>query len=56
MHYLFQTERKEVHCADPVSDGAMAREIDVVTESGKSYQTGDKATITAYKDGTLYIQ
>ncbi|MCZ2552760.1 hypothetical protein O1441_20635, partial [Bacteroides fragilis] len=36
-------------------DGAM-REIDVVTESGKSYQTGDKATITAYKDGTLYIQ
>ena len=32
------------------------REIDVVTESGKSYQTGDKATITAYKDGTLYIQ
>ena len=36
-------------------DGAM-REIDVITESGKPYQTGDKASITSYKDGTLYIQ
>lgn len=54
MHYLFQTERKK-YTVQISRDGAM-REIDVVTESGKSYQTGDKATITAYKDGTLYIQ
>ncbi len=32
------------------------REMDVVSESGKTYQTGDKTIITAYKDGTLYIQ
>lgn len=36
-------------------DGAM-REIDAVSQTGKSYQTGDKTLITAYKDGTLYIQ
>lgn len=36
-------------------DGAM-REIDVISESGKTYQTGDKTIITCYKDGTLYIQ
>lgn len=36
-------------------DGAM-REVDVVSESGKEYQTGDKAIISTYKDGTLYIQ
>ena len=36
-------------------DGAM-REVDVLSASGKSYQTGDKTIITAYKDGTLYIQ
>lgn len=36
-------------------DGAM-REVDVVSESGKTYQTGDKAVISTYKDGTLYIQ
>lgn len=36
-------------------DGAM-READVFSESDKDYRTGDKAIITAYKDGTLYIQ
>lgn len=36
-------------------DGAM-READVFSESDKEYRTGDKAVITAYKDGTLYIQ
>ena len=36
-------------------DGAM-REIDVVSETNKTYQTGDKTIITGYKDGTLYIQ
>lgn len=36
-------------------DGAM-REIDVISESGKTYQTGDRTVITRYQDGTLYIQ
>lgn len=36
-------------------NGAM-REIDVVSETNKTYQTGDRTLITAYKNGTLYIQ
>lgn len=36
-------------------NGAM-REVDVISESGKIYQTGERTTITSYKDGTLYIQ
>lgn len=36
-------------------DGAM-REVDVLSEGKKTYQTGDKTIITTYKDGTLYIQ
>lgn len=36
-------------------DGAM-READVLSASDKDYRTGDKAVITAYKDGTMYIQ
>ncbi len=36
-------------------DGAM-REVDVISESGKTYQTGDRTVITRYQDGTLYIQ
>lgn len=36
-------------------DGAM-REVDVLSESEKTYQTGDRTVITHYKDGTLYIQ
>ena len=36
-------------------DGAM-REVDVISESGKPYQTGDRPVITRYHDGTLYIQ
>ena len=36
-------------------DGAM-REVDVLTEGKKTYQTGDRTIITTYKDGTLYIQ
>ena len=35
--------------------GAM-REVDVVSESGKTYRTGDKAVITRYEGGVLYIQ
>ena len=51
--YFKQNEKK--YTVQVSRDGAM-REIDVITESGKPYQTGDKATITSYKDGTLYIQ
>ena len=36
-------------------DGAM-HEVDVISESGKAYQTGDRTVITRYQDGTLYIQ
>lgn len=36
-------------------DGAM-REIDVISETDKAYQTGDRTIITTYKNGTLYIQ
>lgn len=36
-------------------NGAM-RETDVVSESGKSYRTGDRTIIHSYRDGTLYIQ
>lgn len=43
--YTVQTKR----------DGAM-REVDVISESGKTYQTGEHTVITRYKDGTLYIQ
>lgn len=32
------------------------REVDVISESAKSYQTGDKTIIAAYRDGTLFIQ
>ena len=43
--YTVQTKR----------DGAM-REVDVISESGKTYQTGDHTVITRYQNGTLYIQ
>lgn len=36
-------------------DGAI-REVDVISESRKSYQTGDKAIILSYREGTLFIQ
>lgn len=36
-------------------DGAM-REVDVISESKKVYQTGDRTIISSYNDGTLYIQ
>ena len=36
-------------------DGAM-REVDVISESGKAYQTGDRTVISRYEDGTLYIR
>ena len=36
-------------------DGAM-REVDVTSESGKVYQTGDRTVITNYQNGVLYIQ
>ena len=35
-------------------DGAM-REVDVISESAKNYQTGDKTVIASYKEGALYI-
>ena len=35
--------------------GAM-REVDVISETGKAYQTGDRTIISSYKDGTLYIK
>ena len=35
-------------------DGAM-REVDVTSETARKYQTGDKAIISAYKEGVLYI-
>ena len=43
--YTVQTKR----------DGAM-REVDVISESGKTYQTEDHTVITRYQNGTLYIQ
>ena len=36
-------------------DGAL-REVDVISESGKTYQTGDRTIISNYKNGVLYIQ
>lgn len=36
-------------------NGAM-REVDVISESEKTYQTGDRTVITRHQDGTLYIQ
>ena len=35
-------------------DGAM-REIDVTSQSGKKYQTGDKTIILSYHEGTFFI-
>ena len=32
------------------------REVDVISETGKAYQTGDRTIISSYKDGTLYIK
>ena len=43
--YTVQTQR----------NGAM-REVDVISETGKEYQTGEKTIISAFKDGKLYIQ
>lgn len=36
-------------------DGAV-REIDVISKSDKSYQTGDKTIIIAFEEGAFYIQ
>lgn len=36
-------------------DGAM-REVDVISESGKEYRTGERTIITTYKNGKLFIQ
>ena len=51
--YFKQSENK--YTVQVSRDGAM-REIDVISESGKTYQTGDRTVITRYQDGTLYIQ
>ena len=51
--YFKQSENK--YTVQVSRDGAM-REMDVISESGKAYQTGDRTVITRYQDGTLYIQ
>ena len=51
--YFKQSDSK--YTVQTTRDGAM-REVDVISESGKTYQTGDRTIITSYKDGTLFIQ
>ena len=51
--YFKQSNSK--YTVQTTRDGAM-REVDVISESGKAYQTGDRTMITSYKDGTLFIQ
>ena len=51
--YFKQSDSK--YTVQTTRDGAM-READVISESGKAYQTGDRTMITSYKDGTLFIQ
>ena len=51
--YFKQSENK--YTVQTSRDGAM-REVDVISESGKAYQTGDKTIISNYKNGILYIQ
>lgn len=51
--YFKQGENK--YTVQTSRDGAM-REVDVISESGKTYQTGDKTIISNYKNGILYIQ
>ena len=50
--YFKQSDSK--YTVQTTRDGAM-REVDVISESGKTYQTGDRTIITSYKDGTLFI-
>ena len=51
--YFKQSDSK--YTVQTTRDGAM-REVDVISESGKTHQTGDRTIITSYKDGTLFIQ
>lgn len=51
--YFKQSDTK--YTVQTSRDGAM-REVDVISESGKTYQTGDRTIITGYRDGALYIQ
>ena len=51
--YFKQTDNK--YTVQTSRDGAM-REVDVISETGKAYQTGDRTIISSYKDGTLYIK
>lgn len=51
--YFGQSESR--YTVQITRDGAM-REVDVISESGKNYPTGAKTTITAFRDGILYIQ
>lgn len=51
--YFKQSDTK--YTVQTSRDGAM-REVDVISESGKTYQTGDRTIITRYRDGALYIQ
>lgn len=51
--YFKQSDNK--YTVQTSRDGAM-REVDVISETGKAYQTGDRTIISSYKDGTLYIK
>lgn len=51
--YFKQSDNK--YTVQVSRDGAM-RETDVISESEKAYQTGDRTVITRYQNGTLYIQ
>lgn len=51
--YFKQSDSK--YTVQTSRDGAM-REVDVISESGKAYETGDRTIITGYKDGILFIQ
>ena len=51
--YFKQSDNK--YTVQTNRDGAM-REVDVISETGKAYQTGDRTIISSYKDGTLYIK
>ncbi|MDD3038951.1 hypothetical protein [Bacteroides sp.] len=51
--YFKQNENK--YTVQTSRDGAI-REVDVISESGKAYRTGDRTIISNYKNGILYIQ
>lgn len=52
---IYFTQNEGRYTVQTSRDGAM-REVDVISESGKTYRTGDRTVITTYKNGTLFIQ